>query len=81
MRYAKAFVTKDQKAKMVACILYEQFIAVFGAPVKLLSDCGTNFTSALVEELCSAFGIPGCGMAACHAQCNGQAERFHQTLF
>ena len=80
-RYAMAFVTKDQKVKTVACILYKQFIAVFGMPIKLLSDRGVNLTSALVEELCSAFGIQRCGMAACHAQCNGQVERFHQTLF
>ena len=80
-RYSIAFVTKDQKAKTVTRILYEQFISVFGAPAKLLSDRGANFTSALVEELCSAFGIQKCRTTAYHAQCNGQVERFHQTLF
>ena len=64
-----------------AWILYEWFILVFGVPAKLLSDRGTNFTSALVEELCSAFGIQKCRTTAYHAQCNGQVERFHQTLF
>ena len=81
MRYSMAFVTKDQKAKTVTRILYERFISVFGAPAKLLSDRGANFTSALVEELCSAFGIQKCRTTAYHAQCNGQVERFHQTLF
>ena len=80
-RYSMAFVTKDQKAKTVAWILYEWFISVFGAPAKLLSDRGANFTSALVEELCSAFRIQKCRTTAYHAQCNGQVERFHQTLF
>ena len=80
-RYAMAFITKDQKAKTVAQILYEWFISVFGAPAKLLSDQGVNFTSALVEELCSAFGIQKCRTRAYHAQCNGQVERFHQNLF
>ena len=80
-RYVMAFVSKDQKAKTVARILYERFISVFGAPAKLLSDQGKNFTSALVEELCSAFGIQKCSTTAYHAQCNGQVERFHQTLF
>ena len=37
-RYPMAFVTKDQKAKTVVQILYEQFISVFGVPIKLLSD-------------------------------------------
>ena len=50
-------------------------------PAKLLSDRGANFNSALVEELCSAFGIQKCRTTAYHAQCNGQRERFHQTLF
>ena len=80
-RYALAFVTKDQKAKTVAWILYEQFISVIGMPAKLLSDWGANFTSALVEELCSAFGIQKCRTTAYHTQCNGQIKRFHQTLF
>ena len=80
-RYVMAFVTKDQKAKLVAQILYEWFISMFGAPAKLLSDQGANFTSALVEELCSAFGIQKCRTTAYHVQCNGQVECFHQTLF
>ena len=80
-RYALAVVTKDQMAKTVAKVFYECFIAVFGAPAKLLSDQGANFTSALVEELCSAFGIQKCRTTAYHAQCHGQVEHFHQTLF
>ena len=81
MRYALAVVTKDQMAKTVAKVFYECFIAVFRAPTKLLSDRGANFMSALVEELCSAFGIQKCRTTAYHAQCNGQVECFHQTLF
>ena len=57
------------------------FIAIFRAPAKLLSDRAANFTPTLVEELCSAFGIQKCRTMAYHAQCNGQVEHFHQTLF
>ena len=80
-RYALAVVTKDQMAKTVAKVFYECFIAVFGALAKLLSNREANFTSALVEELCSAFGIQKCRTTAYHTQCNGQVEHFHQTLF
>ena len=73
-RYSMAFVTKDQKAKTTMQILYEWFISVFGAPTKLLSDRGVNSTSALVEELCSVFGIQKCRITAYHVQCNGQVE-------
>ena len=81
MHYALAVVTEDQMAKTVAKVLYEKFIAVSGAPAKLLSDRGVNFTLVLVEELCAAFGIQKCQTTAYHAQCNGQVEQFHQTLF
>ena len=74
-------VMKDQTAKTVTKVFYECFIPVFGAPVKLLSDRGVNFTSALVEELCATFGIQKCRTTAYHAQCNGQVEHFHQMLF
>ena len=40
-----------------------------------------NFTCTLVEELCAAFGIQKWNTTAYHAQCNGQVEYFHQTLF
>ena len=70
--YALAIVTKDQMAETVAKVLYERFIVVFGAPAKLLSNWGENFTSVLVEELCAAFGIQKCQTTSYHPQCNGQ---------
>ena len=80
-RYALMVVMKDQTAKTVTKVFYEHFIAVFGVPMKLLSDRGANYTSALVEELCATFGIQKCRTTAYHAQCNGQVECFHQMLF
>ena len=81
MRYTLVVVMKDQTAKTVMKVFYECFIAVLGAPAKLLSDRGANFTSALVEELSAAFGIQKCRTTAYHAQYNGQVEWFHQMLF
>ena len=72
---------KDQTTKTVTKVFYECFITVFGAPMKLLSDRGANFMSALVEELCAAFSIQKCCTTTYHAQCNGQVECFHQMLF
>ena len=69
VHYALAIVTKDQTAKTMAKVLYERFITVFGMP-EFLSKRGTNFTSALVEELCTAFGIQKCQTTTYHLQCN-----------
>ena len=60
MCYAMAVITQDQTAKTVVKVLYKRFIMIFGAPAKLLSDQGANFTSTLVEELCATFGIQKC---------------------
>ena len=50
-------------------------------PARLLSDWGANFTSVLVEELCTMFGIQKCQTTTYHPQCNGQVKCFHQKLF
>ena len=76
MRYTLVVVTKDQTAKTVMKVFYEHFIAVFGVPAKLLSDRGVNFTSALVEELCAAFGIQKCRTTACHTQSMDRLNAF-----
>ena len=78
--YTLAIVTKDQMAKTVVRVLYERFIMVFSAPAKLLSDQGENFTSVLVEELCTTFSIQKCQTTAYHPQCNSQVEHFVQML-
>ena len=57
MRYTRAYVTKDQKVLTAAKIPYEGFISIFGAPERILTDQGKAFTSEVVEQLCSQFGI------------------------
>ena len=57
MRYTRAYVTKDQKVSTAAKSLYEGFISILGAPKRILTDQGKAFTSEVVEQLCSQFGI------------------------
>ena len=72
-RYTRAYVTKDQKAS-AAKILYEGFILIFGAPERILMDQGKAFTSEVVGQLCSQFGISQSTTTAYHPQGNGQVE-------
>ena len=73
-RYTRAYVTKDQKASTAAKALYEGFISIFGAPERILMDQGKAFTSEVVEQLCSQFGISQSTTTAYHPQGNGQVE-------
>ena len=79
-RYTRAYVTKDQKMSTAAKTLYEGFISIFGAPKRILTDQGKAFTSKVVEQLCSQFGISQSTTTAYHPQGNGQVEQAHQTL-
>ena len=56
-RYTRAYVTKDQKASTAAKVLYKEFISIFGAPKRIFMDQGKAFTSEVVGQLCSQFGI------------------------
>ena len=73
-RYTRAYVTKDQKASTAAKTLYEGFISIFGVPERILTDQGKAFTSEVVEQLCSQFGISQSTTTAYHPQGNGQVE-------
>ena len=56
-KHVLAYVTHDQTAKTIAKFLYGDYISIFGAPARLLSDRGASFTSSVIEELCKILGI------------------------
>ena len=74
MRYTRTYVTKDQKVSTAAKTLYKGFITIFGAPKRILTDQGKAFTSEVVEQLCSQFGISQLITTAYHPQGNSQME-------
>ena len=74
MRYTRAYVTKDQKVSTAAKILYEGLILIFGVPERILTDQGKAFTSEVVGQLYSQFGISQLTTIAYHPQGNGQVE-------
>ena len=74
MRYTRAYMTKDQKVSTAAKTLYKGFISIFGAPERILTDQGKAFTTEVVEQLCSQFGISQSTTTAYHPQGNGQVE-------
>ena len=80
MRYTRTYETKDQKVLTAAKTLNEGFIPIFGAPKRILMDQGKAFTSKVVGQFCSQFGISQSTTTAYHPQGNGQVESAHQTL-
>ena len=48
--------------------------------MRILTDQGTNFQSALFKRLCARLGIKKARTVAYHPQTNAQAEAYHRYL-
>lgn len=78
-RYPEAFPLRDATAPRVAEKLLELF-SRHGIPHEILTDQGTNFTSALLKELYRLLGTKSITTSPYHPQTDGLVERFNQTL-
>ena len=79
-RYTRAFAMPDQQATTVARILIYEWFAIYGEPMQIHSDQGTNFESKLMHELCDTYGIEKTRTTPFHPQADGMVERFNKTV-
>ena len=79
-KWPEAFALKDQTAATIAKVFVEDIIFRYGAPKRLLTDKGLNFTSKLVQAVNEVFGILKLNTSAYHPQTDGMVERFNRTL-
>lgn len=79
-KYAQAVPCRDQTAPVVARALRDNWINHYGSPLRIHTDQGRNFESALIKELCKLYGIQKSHTTPYHPQGNGQTERFNRTL-
>ncbi|XP_035998471.1 uncharacterized protein LOC118564417 [Fundulus heteroclitus] len=78
-RYPEAFPLRSIKARHVANCLLQLFSRV-GIPREILTDCGTNFLSKLLQQVYKLLGIKGLKTTPYHPQTDGLVERYNQTL-
>ena len=71
-------VFQTTTSNTIECL--RETFARFGVPEELVSDNGTQFTSAVFKKFCLKIGIKHLTTAPYHPQSNGQAERFVDTL-
>ena len=79
-RFSQAIPCKNTTAKTTAKLLFDLFITHFGFPLKLHSDQGKQFESAIIKELCSLCNIQKSRTTPYHPMGNGKCERFNRTL-
>jgi len=78
-RYPEAVALKSNLTTVVAEALVCIFARV-GVPDEVLSDQGTQFTSALMKEVGRLLSMKQLTTTPYHPQCNGLVERFNATL-
>ena len=79
-KYTVAVATCNQRADTVARILVNEWFLVFGVPLRIHSDLGRNFESALIRKLCTMYVIKKSHTTHYHPAGNGQVERFNRTM-
>lgn len=79
-RYAEGVPLREQTAEETAKGLMSAVITRHGIPLRLLTDQGRNFVSALFKGLCHRLGIRKLQTTAYHPESNGVVERLHRTL-
>ena len=80
-RYLIAVPTcRDRAIDAVNAMLYELILKFDTVPKVLSSDRGTHFTSSVMSEVCTKFGIKQQLHVAWRPQSSGSIERAHRTL-
>ena len=79
-KWIEGCALKTTDSQPVAQALYDLIICRFGAPTVILSDRGSNFLSALMQELYKILNIKKCSTTAYRPQCDGMVERANSTL-
>ena len=79
-RWPEFFPMPDMTADTVALTFTSGWIACFGVPSTVTTDCGRQFESQLWSKLLKLLGCKHLRTTAYHPAANGMIEHFHQQL-
>lgn len=79
-KYSLAIPLPKTTSYHIADALMKKFICIFATPKIILTDQGSNFTSALMKNLAKMLRIKQIRTTAYHPQTNGSLERSHHVL-
>ncbi len=78
-RFPEAIPLRNVKSRTIAREMIK-FFTKFGLPKEVQSDCGSNFTSLIMQQILEEMDIKQIHSSPYHPQSQGALERFHQTL-
>nr|VZI11331.1 unnamed protein product [Spirometra erinaceieuropaei] len=80
IQWAEAVTLPRQDAASFTTALLTTWVCRFGAPISLHSDCGANFESRVVRDVCDLLQIHKTHTTSAHPEGNGQVERTNRTI-
>lgn len=66
--------------ELVAKFVYEAIVLNFGCPTEIITDRGTNFTTATLHSYFKLIGVKHLLTSAYHPRSNGAVERFNRLF-
>lgn len=79
-RWPEAVPTSSITAEHVASVVVQNWVARFGAPIRITTDQGRQFESELFKHLSSKLGAHKMRTTAYHPAANGRIERWHRPF-
>lgn len=79
-RWPMAWALPDQTAQTIADAFVGGYVLDKGAPERLLTDQGRNFSSRLLKDVCSILGTKKVRTSPYHPQTDGMVEGFNRTI-
>jgi transposase InsO family protein len=79
-KYLVAVPIREKTAECVARVLMDRVFLVWGLPFEILSDQGTEFMNAVLQELMRLLGVKQIRTSAYAPSTNGVVERTHRCL-
>lgn len=70
----------NARAETVAKAFFNHWLTVYGVPLVVLTDNGSNFRAKFFQSVCRLLGIRNLYSTAYHPQTQGQVERFNRTI-
>jgi hypothetical protein len=79
-KWPEAICLPDQEAPTIAAAFFNKIVARWGVPRVVITDQGTNFTSAVLTIVYRMLGIQRNPTTPLHPQSDGLVERYNRTL-
>lgn len=79
-RWPEVYPIPEITAEVVARTLINEWISRYGTPLRITTDQGRQFESALFAQMSRLLGINHLKTTPYHPQSNGLIERWHRTL-